>query len=308
MMRWSSRRLVCGGHPETGRRVNVVSSVRWSQHLFSVKSEWPTSRATRRVDHPASIRYPGGSAKDGHELPRVSMTDICHFAQKLIEPQLRLNSGPPLLQVSKVSPFESFNETSSIWAFGAEKPPRVPLLTARHKALRLAWARQHRHWTVDDWKHAAWSDESRFQLNRADVRVRVWRQTHDSMDPTCQHETVQVGKGSVMTLLLANKILSHEYIWDALQRAVQKGSPSLLTRTDLWTVLQNSWWCQLLPAQFQDLRVSGMAMYRNVRQLMCVVAVDDYCSSWFKIKVLRVVDKHIGVRLEVNRQAASYCR
>ncbi|GFT89305.1 uncharacterized protein TNCV_4386071 [Trichonephila clavipes] len=32
---------------------------------------------------------------------------------------------------------------------------------------------------------------------------------------------------------------------------------------------------------------------------MCVVAVDGYYSSWFKIDyVLRVVDKHIGVRLE----------
>ncbi|GFX86106.1 HTH_Tnp_Tc3_2 domain-containing protein [Trichonephila clavipes] len=30
------------------------------------------------------------------------------------------------------------------------RPTRVPLLTARHKALRLDWARQHRHWTNDD--------------------------------------------------------------------------------------------------------------------------------------------------------------
>ncbi|GFY08735.1 transposable element Tcb2 transposase [Trichonephila clavipes] len=77
----------------------------------------------------------------------------------------------------------------------AEDPP---LLTVRHKALRLSWARQHRHWTVDDWKHVAWSDESRFQLNRADGRVRVWRQPHESMDATCQQGTVQAGGGSFM--------------------------------------------------------------------------------------------------------------
>ncbi|GFX89249.1 HTH_Tnp_Tc3_2 domain-containing protein [Trichonephila clavipes] len=74
----------------------------------------------------------------------------------------------------------------------------VLLLTARYKALRFAWARQHQHWTADDWKHVAWSEESRFQLNRADRRLRVWRQLHESMDPTCQQGIVLAGGGSVM--------------------------------------------------------------------------------------------------------------
>ncbi|GBM22753.1 hypothetical protein AVEN_196120-1 [Araneus ventricosus] len=74
----------------------------------------------------------------------------------------------------------------------------APLLTARHNALCIAWARQHIHWTVDDWKHVAWSGECRFQLYRADGRVRVWRKPHKSMDPTCQQGTVQSGGASVM--------------------------------------------------------------------------------------------------------------
>ncbi|GFW22227.1 uncharacterized protein TNCV_1429811 [Trichonephila clavipes] len=58
-------------------------------------------------------------------------------------------------------------------AVGKAIYPCVPLLTARNKALRLAWARQHRHWTVDDRKHVVWSDESVFQLNRADGRMKT---------------------------------------------------------------------------------------------------------------------------------------
>ncbi|GBN10173.1 hypothetical protein AVEN_253401-1 [Araneus ventricosus] len=57
------------------------------------------------------------------------------------------------------------------------RPTRVPLLTARHTALLLSWPRQHYHWTVDNWKQVAWSDESRFQLYRTDARVRLWRRT-----------------------------------------------------------------------------------------------------------------------------------
>ncbi|GFV46033.1 HTH_Tnp_Tc3_2 domain-containing protein [Trichonephila clavipes] len=49
-----------------------------------------------------------------------------------------------------------------------------------------------------DWKHVVWSDKSCLQLNRADGRVRVWRQPHESMDLTCQQGTVQAGGGSVM--------------------------------------------------------------------------------------------------------------
>ncbi|GFW18835.1 transposable element Tcb2 transposase [Trichonephila clavipes] len=81
---------------------------------------------------------------------------------------------------------------------GFRSRTRVPLLTARQKALRLAWAHQHRHWTVDDWRHIAWFDESRFHLNRANGRVWIWRLFHESMDPTCQKGTVQVGGGSMM--------------------------------------------------------------------------------------------------------------
>ncbi|GFV25266.1 transposable element Tcb2 transposase [Trichonephila clavipes] len=47
-------------------------------------------------------------------------------------------------------------------------------------------------------KRAAWSDESCFQLNRADGRVWVWRRPYESMDPTCQQGTVQADGGSVI--------------------------------------------------------------------------------------------------------------
>ncbi|GBL80294.1 hypothetical protein AVEN_92220-1 [Araneus ventricosus] len=57
----------------------------------------------------------------------------------------------------------------------SRRSTRVPLLTALHKALLLSWARQHYHWTLDDWKYVTIYDESRFQLYRTDARVRVWR-------------------------------------------------------------------------------------------------------------------------------------
>ncbi|GBM54985.1 hypothetical protein AVEN_82533-1 [Araneus ventricosus] len=91
-----------------------------------------------------------------------------------------------------------FNRVIIDMGFRSRRAAIVPLLTAQHKALCIAWAHQHSHWIVDDWKHVAWSDESRFQLYRADGRVRIWRKPHESMDPTCQQGTVQSGGASVM--------------------------------------------------------------------------------------------------------------
>ncbi|GFX23687.1 uncharacterized protein TNCV_3596291 [Trichonephila clavipes] len=40
-MWWSSRRLVCRGHPEPGLHVNDISRIHWFQHLLTTQSEWP---------------------------------------------------------------------------------------------------------------------------------------------------------------------------------------------------------------------------------------------------------------------------
>ncbi|KFM59538.1 Transposable element Tc1 transposase, partial [Stegodyphus mimosarum] len=82
--------------------------------------------------------------------------------------------------------------------YASRRPTRGPLLTARHRLQRLSWAREHIGWSLNEGKTVAWSDESRFQLVRADVRVRVWHRSHEAMDPSCQQSTVQAGGVSIM--------------------------------------------------------------------------------------------------------------
>jgi len=42
----------------------------------------------------------------------------------------------------------------------ARRPRRKPLLTKANKVYRLAWARAHVNWTIEDWKKVLWTDES----------------------------------------------------------------------------------------------------------------------------------------------------
>ena len=74
----------------------------------------------------------------------------------------------------------------------------MPLLSAKNRKLRLQFTQTHQHWAIEDWKQVAWSDESRFLLRHSDGRVRIWRQQHESMDPSCLISTVQAGGGGVM--------------------------------------------------------------------------------------------------------------
>lgn len=58
----------------------------------------------------------------------------------------------------------------------ARRPKVGPALTARHRAARLAFAREHRDWRiVHDWRPVLFTDESRFTLSTCDRRDRVWR-------------------------------------------------------------------------------------------------------------------------------------
>lgn len=88
---------------------------------------------------------------------------------------LRLSSANPRITSRGLS--QQWQETSGVRAhprtvrrrlFSAGRysyvAPKKPLLTARHKARRLEWAREHIGWTVEDWKRVLFTDETPIPL------------------------------------------------------------------------------------------------------------------------------------------------
>ena len=73
----------------------------------------------------------------------------------------------------------------------------VPL-TVRHRRLRLNWARGHYRWSRRRWNRVLFTDESLFNVQFADGRLRVWRRTGESMDENNIVERDRYGDGSVM--------------------------------------------------------------------------------------------------------------
>ncbi|KAL7874590.1 hypothetical protein SRHO_G00055600 [Serrasalmus rhombeus] len=50
---------------------------------------------------------------------------------------------------------------------------RKPLLRTGNKQKRLVWAKEHKEWTLDQWKSVLWSDESKFEIFGSSHRVFV---------------------------------------------------------------------------------------------------------------------------------------
>uniref|UniRef100_A0AAR2JQW1 Transposase Tc1-like domain-containing protein n=1 Tax=Pygocentrus nattereri TaxID=42514 RepID=A0AAR2JQW1_PYGNA len=80
----------------------------------------------------------------------------------------------------------------------ARRPQMGVVLTAQHRAGRLAFAREHQDWQICHWHPVLFTGESRFTLSTSDRPDRVWRRRGER-SAACnilQHD--RFGSGSVM--------------------------------------------------------------------------------------------------------------
>ncbi|GFU28383.1 transposable element Tcb1 transposase [Trichonephila clavipes] len=81
---------------------------------------------------------------------------------------------------------------------------RVPL-SVQSRGVRLKWWREHGNWTVSDWGNVMFTDESRFALEPADKRIKIWRKqgTRNQPQNITEHHAFQGG------LVLAGILLGY---------------------------------------------------------------------------------------------------
>lgn len=65
------------------------------------------------------------------------------------------------------------------------KPTWKPGLTDRMRQDRLAFAKRHEHWTLEDWKKVIWTDETSVVLGHRRGAVRVWRDKGERQERSC---------------------------------------------------------------------------------------------------------------------------
>ncbi|CDQ69908.1 unnamed protein product [Oncorhynchus mykiss] len=75
---------------------------------------------------------------------------------------------------------------------------KKPLLKDTNNNERLAWAKKHEQWTLDQWKLVLGSDESKFEIFGSNRRVFVRRRVGEWMISACVFPPVKHGGGGVM--------------------------------------------------------------------------------------------------------------
>ena len=65
----------------------------------------------------------------------------------------------------------------------SHKRKRKPFVSAKNRRIRIQWVREHREWSIDDWKNVIFSDECRFGLGNDSRKKRVWRTTSEANNP-----------------------------------------------------------------------------------------------------------------------------
>lgn len=157
--------------------------------VVNVYREWTTTQKTGSQRR-ACGRHRLLDARSERRLAKIVRTNRKASVRQIAA---NLNEGTSVKASER-----TVRRTLHRMGYGSRRPIRKPLLSAFNRRRRLQFAKEHKDWTVDDWKKVMWSDESRFQLHHADGRVRIWRKQHESMDPTCIATTLQAGGGNVM--------------------------------------------------------------------------------------------------------------
>lgn len=73
-----------------------------------------------------------------------------------------------------------------------------PHLSLQHMEARLLWAREHEHWTVEDWEKVVWSDESSIQVGFDPRQTLVFRREGEAFDSACLRPSFKSKRVNIM--------------------------------------------------------------------------------------------------------------
>ncbi|GBN39129.1 hypothetical protein AVEN_20436-1 [Araneus ventricosus] len=126
---------------ETARLVGCFLSA-----VVSVHAKWingaDTSSRRQGIGRPRVIKEKGRR--------RLSRLVKQNRRQTVAQLRAQYNAGPSA-SVSE----HTVQRTLLDMGLCSRRPTRVPLLTKRHRQLRLQWAREHRDWTMDEWERVS---------------------------------------------------------------------------------------------------------------------------------------------------------
>ena len=181
-------------------QVKLVLSLLDSGHTgYQISSQTGLSTATiSRICSRHCSNLPKAS---GGRPSKLSENDIWH-AVRLIgsgkaENAVQVAKSLQEITNQSLSPQTVRNQIKEMGMKAVVKKKR-PLLSQRHRRERLDFAISHKDWTVEDWKHVVWSDETKINCLGSDGRKWAWKKAGEGLSDRTVAGTVKFGGGSLM--------------------------------------------------------------------------------------------------------------
>ena len=176
-------------------RTAQISIEKW-QSIITLRHECQSMRNILRIFKVmmklALMRTDTG--KEDPNLPLLQGISSLELPTSEIAAQINASQRSSNRHISTSTVQKRLHESGLHGRIAAKKP----LLEDTNNKKRLAWAKKHEQWTLDQWKSVLWSDEPKlenFGSNRCDfVRCRVG----ERMITTCVVPTVKNGGRGVI--------------------------------------------------------------------------------------------------------------
>lgn len=121
---------------------------------------------------------------------------------RILKREIRKNRRAPLAELAQnlTTPVSSRTVRKKLHELGIMSCIAVkkPFLSPKHKADRLAFAKRHLHWTIEDWSLVMWTDEASFEVGKMSRCIRVWRSIYDRYAWDCLAPSFKSGRTSIM--------------------------------------------------------------------------------------------------------------
>jgi transposase len=144
--------------------------------------------------------FPDHDARPGGRPSLVSETTKALIRRKVlsgsllaapdVHTELRL-LGYDLTVKTATNVLKSMNFVSQI-------KQKKPLLSKKHQAKRLEWAKRYQSWTVEDWSQVVFSDETKINIWGSDGCKYFWTRPGDELRPHHIEVTVKHGGDGLM--------------------------------------------------------------------------------------------------------------
>ena len=182
----------------TPRKASAVLALLKAKHSFrSIKSLVPVSLSTisrirkRALEHPedpTAIRPRSGRPSKLSERDKRALVRYAISNRELTVKAVAIEFNCTEKTVVTVLRASDYHKR-------IQRPK--PFLTKKQKALRLLFARKHKHWTEKDWENVMFTDECNIELGLDSRVIRVWRRPGEEFLEECVKPTFKSGRTSV---------------------------------------------------------------------------------------------------------------